>query len=180
MRCSSCEPLLDAYLETTLRGRLGAQVAEHLRSCAECASLLGELRVIDALLTTARAPGSVESDFTESVVSATRVATPHARRRLPFWIPIAAYLAAAWGLLALLSFRSSAMLTFLAGVLAAQERGLAAVAAAARALAPATPLAAAAVTAVLFLDLALLGALYYGYRRVHPLLALYLSRGSRS
>jgi len=48
------------------------------------------------------------------------------------------------------------------------------------ALAPATPFAAAAVSGVLVLDVLLLGALLYGYRRVRPMIALYLARGPRT
>jgi anti-sigma factor RsiW len=179
MRCSSCEPLLDAYLEASLSPRQGGAVARHLRTCGRCAALLRELRVIDALLETARAPGSVGPDFTASVVTAARVAPPRARRRVPLGLALLAYLAIAWTLV-LVGLRSNA-LAGLAGTLVVSERhGIAALGAAARALAPATPLAAALMTGVLMLDLLLLCAIAYGYRRVRPLMALYLTRGSRS
>ena len=179
MRCSSCEPLLDAYLEASLPPRQGGPVARHLRTCVSCASLLRELRVIDALLETARPPGSVGPDFTASVVTAARVAPPRARRRVPLGLALLAYLAIAWTLV-LVALRSHA-LTGLAGALVLSERhGSAALGAAVRALAPATPLAAAVMTAVLLLDLLLLCAVAYGYRRVRPVVALYLTRGSRS
>jgi len=57
MRCSWCEPQLDAYLEGGLSPGTAARVAAHLRTCGDCQALLGELRVIDALLATARTPG---------------------------------------------------------------------------------------------------------------------------
>ena len=60
------------------------------------------------------------------------------------------------------------------------QRDLAALGAASRALAPATPLAAAAVTGVLLIDVVLLAATFYAYRRLRPLLAFYLGRGSRT
>jgi hypothetical protein len=60
------------------------------------------------------------------------------------------------------------------------QRDLAALGAATRALAPATPLAAAAVTAVLLIDVLLLAATFYAYRRLRPLLSFYLGRGPRT
>jgi anti-sigma factor RsiW len=179
MRCSSCEPLLDAHLEGLLRRRRALQVAEHLHGCTACASLLGELRVIDGLLTTARAPGSVTGDFTAGVLSAARTAPTRSARRFGFLIPLFVYLAAAWTVTAIVALKSDNLLGSLQTFAAAQARDLAALGVAARALAPATPVAAAAVTLVLLLDLFLLFAVFYGYRRVRPLLALYLRRGSR-
>jgi anti-sigma factor RsiW len=180
MRCSSCEPLLDAYLETSLGQRQGAQVAAHLRSCVGCSALLAELRVIDALLATASSPGSVASNFTASVVSATRGATPRSHRRIPLWPPLVAYLATAWALFAFAAFRGYALRGLISDFAASEQRSLAALGAALRALAPATPLAAAAVTGVLLIDLLLLCAIFYGYHRLQPAIALYLRRGSRS
>jgi len=179
MRCSSCEPLLDAYLEASLAPRQAGAVARHLRTCGRCAALLDELRVIDALLETARSPGGVGADFTASVVTAARVAPPHARRRIPFGLVLLAYLAIAWTLL-LAGLRSNAFAALAAAFALSERHGVAAVAAAVRALAPATPLAAALMTGVLLLDLLLLCAVIYGYRRVRPLMALYLTRGFRS
>jgi predicted anti-sigma-YlaC factor YlaD len=178
MRCSSCEPLLDAYLEASLSRRQGAEVIGHLQACDACAGLLRELRVIDGLLTTARPPG-VASDFTASVVTAARVAPPYAGRRTPLWIPLLAYLTIAWALTALVWLRSNAVANLVANIGLSEQRSLAALDAAVRALAPATPLAAAAVTLVLLLDLVLLGGIVYGYRRVHSLVLLYLTRGTR-
>ena len=50
MRCSSCEPLLDRYIEGTLKARQMLDITEHLSECADCRELLDELKVIDALL----------------------------------------------------------------------------------------------------------------------------------
>ena len=85
MRCSSCEPMLDGYLETALSRRHMRDVALHVNWCRACTALLDELRVVDALLTTVRAPGSVGSDFTAAIVSATSAAQPHAPRRIGLW-----------------------------------------------------------------------------------------------
>jgi predicted anti-sigma-YlaC factor YlaD len=180
MRCSSCEPLLDAYLESALRPRQTLEVTEHLRGCPECEGLMRELRVIDALLTTARPPGSVSSNFTAAVVSATRATHPHTRRRTQIWLPLLVYLIAAWALAALVALQSQGFTRLFGMLFESEQRAAAAFAAALRALAPATPLAAAAVTGVLLVDLLLLAAIFYGYRRLVPLIALYIARGPRS
>ena len=180
MRCSSCEPLLAAFLEMSLGQRRGAKVAAHLSVCPSCSALLSELRVIDALLATASSPGRVASNFTASVVSATRAAEPHARRRMPLWLPLVAYLAIAWSLVVFAAARGYGPSGIAASLVAPAARGLAALDAALRALAPATPVAAAAVTGVLLIDLLLLCAFFYGYRRLQPAIALYLRRGPRS
>jgi hypothetical protein len=150
-----------------------------VRSCSSCAGLLHELRVIDALLITARPAARVGSDFTHSVVAAAREASPHSVRRPPFWIPLIAYLAAAWALLAFVMLRSNGAASIGVSMFGWLERSASALTAAIRALAPATPFAAATVIVVLLLDLLLLVALFYGYRRLRPVIALYLARGSR-
>lgn len=179
MRCSSYEPMLDDYLEGTLRLRETRDIAGHLRECPGCTQLLGELRVVDALLTTARAPG-VAGDITAAVVSATASTRPHPPRRLRLGVALLLYLLAAWALAAAALLRLHDLAQVGAASLFFAERDLAALGAATHALAPATPLAAAAVTAVLSIDLLLLAATFYAYRRLRPLLAFYLGRGPRS
>ncbi len=56
MRCSWCEPLLDAYVEGTLDAAQTGAMAAHLRTCTACDAAHRRLRVVDALLMTARAP----------------------------------------------------------------------------------------------------------------------------
>lgn len=179
MRCSSCEPLLDAYLEGTLRRRQARAIGAHLRSCPSCAALLGELRVVDALLTTAR-PHNVAPDFTASVVSATKETHPRLPRRMPVVVALLLYVVVAWALIALAVLRGHEFVGMVIAFAAGAQRDLAAVGAATRALSPATPLAAATMTGVLLIDLLLLYAIFYGYRRLRPAIALYLARGPRS
>lgn len=179
MRCSWCEPLLDDFLEGTLRAREGREVAAHLGGCSDCERLLDELRVVDALLTTARPPG-VAGDITAAVVSATAGTRPQAPRRHGLGVALLLYLLAAWGLAVAAFLRLHDLAQIGSASLSFAERDLAALGAATRALAPATPLAAAAVTAVLMMDVLLLAATLYAYRRLRPLLALYLGRGPRS
>ena len=179
MRCSSCEPRLDAYLEGTLRLREARAVGAHLRACLSCAALLAELRVVDALLMTARSP-TVAAGFTASVVSATQTTQPRMPRRLPLAGALFLYLGIAWTLAALAALRPRGI-AYLAGTFfALGQRDLTALGAGLRALAPATPVAAAAVTGVLLLDILLLYALFYGYRRVRPPIAFHLERGPRT
>jgi anti-sigma factor RsiW len=171
MRCFSCEPLLDAYLEGALSRRQSFAVSAHLRTCHDCASLLQELRVVDALLTTARPPG-VAADFTAAIVSATAVA-PHRfqRRRSRIGLALLLYVALAWALAAFAVLRWNAFAGLPQSIAALVRPDLAALDAAARALAPATPVAAAVVTGILLLDVLLLTTLLYGFRRARPLLA---------
>jgi anti-sigma factor RsiW len=179
MRCSWCEPRLDAYLEATLRPRDARAVGAHVRSCAACATFLEELRVIDALLATARPPG-VAPDFTAAVVSATHATPTRAPRRLPLGVALLLYLGIAWALAAIFALRTSQAGQVLGAASAFARSNVAAFGAAARVIAPAAPLAAAAVTGILLVDLLLLVALLYGYRRFRPLIALYLVRGERT
>ncbi|MBV9333385.1 MAG: zf-HC2 domain-containing protein [Candidatus Eremiobacteraeota bacterium] len=171
--------MLDDYLEGALRPREGRLVAAHLRGCAGCARLLDELRVVDALLTTARAPG-VPRDITAAVVSATATTRPKARRPLPLTVALLLYLLSAWAVAAVAFMRLPDLAQIGSVSIVFAQRDLAALGAASRALAPATPLAAAAVTGVLLIDVVLLAATFYAYRRLRPLLAFYLGRGSRT
>jgi hypothetical protein len=180
MRCSSCEPLLAAYLETVLRRRQMRDVALHLQSCRDCDSLMSELRVVDALLATARSPGRVGSDFTATIVSATRGAQPHRAKRLPLWLPLLVYLGIAWALVAGVAMRGHATARVLSELGASGRNGLAELGAALRAIAPVSVTAAAAVTVVLLVDFFLVAVIFFGYRRLRPMLAVYLARGPRS
>jgi predicted anti-sigma-YlaC factor YlaD len=180
MRCSSCEPMLDDHLEATLSRRQMRDVALHLRSCPACSALFEELRVIDALLTTTQPRGRIGSDFTATVISAAAAAPPHPRRRTALWVPLLAYLCVAWTLVALAAPDARGVAGLFERLAASGDRGLAAVEAGLRAVAPETAIAAAVVTAVLLVDLLLLAGIFYGYRRLRPILRLHLARGSRS
>jgi anti-sigma factor RsiW len=95
VRCSSCEPLLDRYLEGTLAPREMAFVRAHLTDCEHCTALLGELRVVDALLATTPAV-ELAPNFTFAVMAEARTATMHAPRRFPLWAVLGGYVAIAW------------------------------------------------------------------------------------
>lgn len=95
MRCSSCEPLLDRYLEGTLAPREMLRMRAHVEGCAHCTSLLAELRVIDALLATTK-PIELAPNFTFAVMAEVRDAQMHAVRRVAIWIPLTSYIVVAW------------------------------------------------------------------------------------
>jgi anti-sigma factor RsiW len=179
VRCSWCEPVLDAYLEATLSPRKMHGVAQHLQRCESCAALLAELRVVDALLATAQWRAEVPSDFTLAVVAATNATPQHARPRALPWLPLAIYLVVAWGLAAVVQLQGRFASGFFAALDDRARDAAAALGAAVHVFAPVTPLAAAAVTAVLAVDLLLLAGLIFGYRRVRPLLAFHLARGNQ-
>jgi anti-sigma factor RsiW len=179
VRCSWCEPVLAAYLEATLSPRKMHGVAKHLRHCESCAALLAELRVVDALLATAQWRAEVPTDFTVAVVAATQATPQHAPRQALPWLPLAIYLIVAWALAAVVQLQGHFANGFFAGLDDRARSAAAALGAAVHVFAPVTPLAAAAVTAVLAVDLLLLAALIFGYRRVRPLLAFHLARGNQ-
>jgi hypothetical protein len=172
--------MLDDHLEATLSGRQMRDVALHLRSCPACNALFEELRVIDALLTTTQPRGRIGSDFTAAVISAAAAAPPHPRRRVALWVPLLAYLCVAWALLAFAALNARGVAGLFERFTAAGARGLAAIEAGLRAVAPETAVAAAAVTGILLVDLLLLAAIFYGYRRLRLILSIHLARGSRS
>ncbi|MBV9027936.1 MAG: hypothetical protein JO311_04925 [Candidatus Eremiobacteraeota bacterium] len=171
--------MLDHYLEGTLRPRKALEVSTHVAECDRCAALLEELRVIDGLLLTARAPARMTPDFTKAVVSAAAAAPPKPARRVPFLAALIGYLVVAWAIAAFALARGGGVGT-VAALVASEQQSIAAAGAALRALAPAAPLAAAAVTAVLLIDIFLVLAVIYGYRRLRPAAAPNHLRGVRS
>jgi anti-sigma factor RsiW len=95
MRCSFSEARLDAYVEGELAPRDRALVAAHVETCEACASLLAELRVIDALLIT---PRTLEPapNFTFKVMAEVRcLPQPHVHR-VPTFAVLGTYVVFAW------------------------------------------------------------------------------------
>lgn len=95
MRCSFCEPLLDRYIEGTLKPREMIAIAAHLRGCESCRALLDELRVVDGLLETSRVPHLPEN-FTFAVMAEVRTLPAPRARQHPLWSFLVLYSAAAW------------------------------------------------------------------------------------
>jgi anti-sigma factor RsiW len=95
VRCSSCEPLLDRYVEGTLKPRQMIDISAHLRTCDSCRDLLEELKNIDGLLATTRVP-ELPMNFTFAVMAeVSGMPAPRAREH-PVWSFLVLYSAAAW------------------------------------------------------------------------------------
>lgn len=179
MRCSSCETLLDRYLEATLPPRRMAAVASHLRTCDGCASLLTELRVVDALLETTKAP-EVAPNFTFAVMAEVNaMPAPHARRISP-WSLLTFYLVAAWialsGAYAVFGSHVPRIVNGVAAASGVMRDAFVTITSILHGLGPAAPITIAVVSFVLFLDVLLAGGVIYFYRSVHPHLATVLAR----
>jgi anti-sigma factor RsiW len=95
VRCSWCEPLLDRYVEGTLSAREMRDVRTHVDRCAACASLVVELRVVDALLATTK-PIELAPNFTFALMAEARGLPVRAQRRLSLWTALSFYTLAAW------------------------------------------------------------------------------------
>jgi anti-sigma factor RsiW len=95
VNCSSFESLLDEYVDGALAPRDRALVAAHVPGCANCSSLLEELRVIDALLL---GPRKLEPapNFTFKVMADVRTTLRPHRHRIHGLALIGTYLAFAW------------------------------------------------------------------------------------
>lgn len=175
MRCSSCEPLLDQYVETTLEPARAGAVAAHLRSCAACEDLHRRLRIVDGLLATVRIP-DLERDFTADLMARVRELPAPALPRRPL-LPLAAfYLVAAWIVV------GTALAVFWPGAPAGARAlgrvvadSLATLGQSTHALWPVAPLALSVVVSVLSIDVLLFAALIVFYRSVRPRLTAYLA-----
>jgi len=178
VRCSSCELLLDRYVEGTLTPREMARVGTHLRACSHCASLLAELRVVDALLATTK-PVELAPNFTFAVMAEAASVPIHATRRLSLWAVLSFYLIAAWlalsGIYVVLGDRLAHLGTLGRQFAESGSQGLAAVTATAQSVSPATPLVVGGVFGVLMLDAALAVVAVFAYRAARFRLAAHPS-----
>lgn len=95
MRCSSCEPLLDRYIEGTLKPAQMREVSAHVSSCERCRALLDEVKMIDALLATTQVP-ELPQNFTFAVMAEVNSMPAPRARQHPLWSFLALYSAAAW------------------------------------------------------------------------------------
>ncbi len=95
MRCSSCEPLLDRYIEGTLTPRQMIDITRHLRECASCRELLEEVKAVDGLLATTLV-ADLPENFTFAVMAEVRTSPAPRARQHPVWSFLVLYSAAAW------------------------------------------------------------------------------------
>jgi anti-sigma factor RsiW len=167
MRCSSCEPLLDRYVEGTLTPREMVRVREHVSHCPRCASLVAELRVVDALLATTSAV-ELAPNFTFAVMAEVGSTPIHAVRRFPMWVALTTYVVAAWIIAMVVFITFGAHGAYLATVRAAAASLLiqseATFSAIFRSFGSSTRLLVGGVVTILFVDALLAAGALYLYR----------------
>jgi anti-sigma factor RsiW len=174
VRCSSCEPLLDRYVEGTLTPSEMARVKAHLKTCPHCESLLTEVRVVDALLATTK-PANLAPNFTFALMAEVRAMPARTQRSLSVWGVLALYVVAAWiaisGIYIALGGRIPYVDSMREAFTATSSQSLAALSATAQGLGPAAPLVLGGVVTVLSIDaLLIIGAIVF-YRAARSRLA---------
>ncbi len=179
MRCSSCEPLLDRYVEGTLTPREMTRVGAHLRTCAHCDALLTELRVVDGLLATT-APVELAPNFTFALMAETRTTPVHQVRKLSVWAVLTFYVVGAWialcGVYALFGSGLSHLGAAGRALAVAGAQSYGALSAIVQSVSPVTPLVLGGAVGVLLLDsLLVIGAIVL-YRAVRARLAAHINR----
>jgi anti-sigma factor RsiW len=172
VRCSSCEPLLDEFVDHLLPARTMQAVGAHVNACAACASLLAELRSVDALLESAR-PATLSPNFTFAVMAEVRSLPSPRRRSVPFWAILASYLVGAWiAASAAIVVAGGARLSLHAVTYQATHfGGFAAIAGLLHAIGPISPVVGIGVTVVLVADMALLAGIIVFYRNLRGRMA---------
>ena len=177
MRCSSCEPLLDLYVDGALPQARQAAVGAHVRACDACRGLYERLRIVDALLETHKPVGVLPADFTVALMQQVHAmpAPPPFRQHL--FRAALAYLAAAWVAvaIAIVTIRSATLQPALhsasavfGGIYDGVTRG-------AHAMWPVAPIAVSVGVTILTVDALLLVAIVLFYRNVRPRLAAALA-----
>lgn len=184
MRCSSCEPLLDRYVEGTLKPRQMIDITAHLRECASCRELLDELKNVDGLLATTRVP-ELPENFSFAVMAEVRSMPAPQARQHPVWSFLVLYCAAAWvaAVLAMVFTRTSpgAVIGAFSGALArAGVISSALSAGVSQGLSHVTPTLAAFGIGVLTIDLAVGAAFALLYFVVRPRLVAQLASSPES
>jgi anti-sigma factor RsiW len=179
VRCSACEPLLDRYVEGTLKPPQMIAVSVHLRECESCTALLEELKAIDGLLATTRV-ADVPENFTFAVMAEVRSLPAPRARQHPVWSFLVLYSAAAWvaAVLAMAVTGTSprAVLAAISGALTRAGLLSGAVAATfSHGFSHFTPTLAAFGAGVLFMDVALAAAFALLYFVIRPRVAARLA-----
>ncbi len=178
MRCSSCEPLLDRYIEGTLPPLKMRAMREHVQACSACAALLDELRVVDALLATTR-DAELAPNFTFAVMAEVRTTPRFVRRTMPLWGYLSIYLASAWIVLCAIALALRGNLgwasPFASAVRADIANAVGALGGVVHSLGGGTPIAVAVTSGILAVDAVLAVGFIYAYRTLHPRLAAHLA-----
>jgi len=92
---------LDRYAEGSLLAPKVLAVREHVRTCADCAALLHELKMVDGLLETLSAPPEPAPNFTFAVMAEVRSKPAPRPARIDLFRWAAGYVLAGWALIAL-------------------------------------------------------------------------------
>ena len=180
MRCSSCEPLFDRFLEGTLTPRELSEVATHVRLCAHCALLLEELKVVDALLFTTQA-AELPLNFTFAVMAEARTLPAPKWREHRIWSFVALYVTAAWVAAIIGVALSGVSLAKVAGAVAGGADDFArAIGAGFAGVGQNAPALATFGAGVLFIDLALAAVVAVSYFVIRPRLAAHLASVSEA
>ncbi|HEY9181372.1 MAG TPA: zf-HC2 domain-containing protein [Candidatus Baltobacteraceae bacterium] len=184
MRCSSCEPLLDRYVEGTLSAPQMVGVSTHVRGCESCRALLEELKAVDGLLETTRVL-ELPENFTFALMAEVRTLPAPRARQHPLWSFLVLYSAAAWvAAVVAMILTGTGPGTVLAAVSSALSRGGVASSAfssgLSHSLAHIVPTLAAFGTGVLTIDLAVASAFALLYFVIRPRVAARLVAVSES
>ncbi|MFN2529393.1 MAG: anti-sigma factor [Candidatus Baltobacteraceae bacterium] len=179
MRCSSCSSLLDRYLEGSLSTPQLLQIAAHLGTCSKCTDILHELKVVDGLLATIRAPEPA-ANFTFAVMAEIRTMPQPASSRLNLAALLGGYVIIAWAIIAIwLRLAGISVQTALSNAAAALGQFSSGVhhisAGAINSFGHGTPLVTTFVLSVLTLDLAVATGVIVVYTIVRPRLAAHLA-----
>ena len=180
MHCSSCEPLLDRYLEGTLTARHMIDTADHVRTCDACSHLLEEVKVVDALLFTTDAQ-ELPNNFTFAVMAEARSLPAPKPLQQRVWSFVALYLTAGWIAALALFLASGATLAKIGAAIGAGFGGLTqSFSGGASGIAHGAPALATFSVGVLSVDLALAAMAAAVYFLIRPRLAAHLASVSEA
>lgn len=183
VRCSSCEPMLDRFVDAALPAQQMQRVRDHVAVCTQCEALLTELRVVDALLATPER-ADVGPNFTFALMAEVRSMKPAKTRAHALWPAITFYLVAMWviicGAIALFGTRISFIAAPVGSLRDSFGHAASAISGAAQALGPATPAVVVVVGSVLAIDAVLAISIVLFYRTVRPRLSARLANSETS
>ncbi len=179
MRCSACEPLLDRYVEGTLKPPQMIAITAHLRDCESCRALLEELRAVDGLFATTPVM-DLPQNFTFAVMAEARALPAPRARQHPLWSFLILYSAAAWVAAVLALAITGTPPAAVAGVISRTLMRVGSFSSATAAtlshgFSHQTPALAAFGAGVLFIDVAVAGAFALLYFVIRPRLAARLA-----
>ncbi len=98
MTCSWCEERFERYLDGLVTDAERTRLLSHVDDCANCRSLLEELRVVDALLL---GPNAVElpPNFTNATMAEVQALPKPQACRIPVLASLVSFTVAAWALI---------------------------------------------------------------------------------